>query len=89
MKKYRFIQNISFNEFEHEYELETGSVLTKEVSQASVDLPYSPRSARGQSNSDHDVFSKRNTENAARLVGNITSLEAHGHILCSGLVFHD
>lgn len=53
-----------------------------------ANLPYSTGSAWGQSNSANDVFSKKDMENAVRVMGSMASPEAHGHILCSDLMFY-
>lgn len=85
MMKYFFIRDTSFSDDEDEYELDTGSNPTENVDLALADLPYSTRSAWGQSNSAHDVFSKRDVENVVRLVGSVVAPGAHAQVLCSDL----
>lgn len=63
-RNYCFIQDISFNDLEDECEFAPGSVRTIKVSRALTDPPYNIRSARGRSNSAHNLFSKRNMGNA-------------------------
>lgn len=53
-----------------------------------ADSPYNTRSTRGQSNFARDRFSKRDLEDAVRLMGKAMAPAEHGHICCSKLMFH-
>lgn len=52
------------------------------------DPPYHDRSGRGQYSSAHNLFSKMDREDAARLVGRVMVLGAHGQIFCSDSMFY-
>lgn len=61
LEKHCLIRDSSLNELQEEHEFETSSVLTEQVTFVLADPPYSTRSAQGQSNSAHDIFSNNDT----------------------------
>lgn len=66
-----FIRHTSLHDLEDECELDTATTPTEEVTLAVNNPPRGTHSPRGQSNSAHDVVSKRTIENAVRIVGNM------------------
>lgn len=48
------------------------------------DPPYSACSAQGQVSCAHNVFSKKDIENAVGLTSNVMAPELHGHIFLFG-----
>lgn len=56
IKKICFIRDISFKGLKEEYKLDTGSVLTEELSPVLAHSPYSSSGAQRQSSSAQDVF---------------------------------
>lgn len=87
-KKYCSSQDTSSSSLKHDHKLKTGSILTENVKLILSDPQYSTHSACGQSSFGQDVFWKRDTENAASLVGSVVALGMHGHILCSDSVIY-
>lgn len=81
MKKYRFVLNTLFSDFEVQYKLENSFILTKEAYLVLASPRYTARSALGQSCSAHDVFSKSDMEDAVRLMSSVIAPVARGHIL--------
>lgn len=88
VRKNYFIRDISFNSIDKEYELETGSVSTDNMSLVLLDPSINTRTAWEKSNSAHDVFSKSNMENAITLMGSFMASGAHEHIFCSDLMLY-
>lgn len=83
-----FIRNTLSNDLGDGYELDIVSVLI-EKSMVLADSRYITRSARYQSNSAKGIFSKRDREDAERLMGNMMALRANEHIFCSAsMVYH-
>lgn len=86
MNKYCFVGRTSFSDLEDEYDLKTGSVLTNKINLVLADSLYNTRSALCQSKSAHEGFSKRELENAVRLMSNVLFSGVHGNLLCSDLM---
>lgn len=61
---------------------------TEKMHLISTDSPYNTRSVRGRSRSAHEVFSKKDMEDAMRLTSNFMASGEHVHIFCSSLMFH-
>lgn len=88
MKNYCFIRETLLDDFKDEYELQSGAVLTEKANLGLNGLQYSNRCSQNQSDLAHEGFSKRDAENAVRLVGSIMTPGAHEHIISSDLMFH-
>lgn len=87
VKKHCFIRDTFFSDLENEYEFEPGFVLKEKLNLDLASPPYNTRRARAQSGSAHGVFLKKDTETAVRLMGSVMAFRAHGHIVCSDLMF--
>lgn len=88
MDEHPSIRDTLFNDPEDEYELEVRSVLNEKVISFLTDPQYNTHSARGQSISTSDVFSKKIMENAVKLTCSFMASEARRHISCSDLMFY-
>lgn len=88
MNKDRFFQDISFSDLKDEYKLKTGSVFSEKVNLLLANPPRITRSARGPSNSAHEMFSKKIMKESVRVSGSLVATGAHGHIFCSNVVFY-
>lgn len=64
-------------------------MLTENVNLILVDPLYSTRRTRGQPDRAHDVFSKRDTTGAVRVLGKVMAPGADGRTICSKLMLHD
>lgn len=62
-----FIRSTSFSELADEFELDSGSDLSRKGTLVLAHPPYSARSALAQASFAHDVFSKKETKRAVRL----------------------
>lgn len=84
---YCLVRDSSFSDLEDEYEPRTSTVFTENVSPVLAYWAYSIRTAPGRSESFHDVFSKRDMENAVRVMGKKMARGAHEHMFCLDLGF--
>lgn len=88
MKKYCLIRDISFNNLEDEYELETVSVLTKNVNLVLANPLAAAHSGRGHPSCVHDVSPTKYVEDAVVLMLFVMAPGARGHTICSDLMFN-
>lgn len=86
-RKYCFISDTLFNDLKVEYKPGTGPVFTGKMNLVLTDPLYSTSRAWGQSITAHEVFSRRNTEDAVKLVADEMAFGAHEHIFCSDFMF--
>lgn len=88
MMNYSSTQNNFSTSSKTSMSLGSVSFSLQKVNLVLTDLPFNTRKARGQSSSAHDPLSKRDREDALRLVSKLMAFMAHRHIFCSDLMLH-
>lgn len=83
-----FVKDASCDELKDLSELEISSAVHQNVNLVLPDPSYSTRSLGGQASFAHDVICQGNIKDAERFMNNVISPAAHGHILCSDLLFY-
>lgn len=88
MTKYGLIQHTSLNDLKDKSAFNISSVLTERVSPVLANTPDSTCTAPAQSGSTHEMFLKKDTDDAVREVHNIMAFETHEQIFCSDVMFY-
>jgi len=85
MSGYCNIYDCNFQELEDTYEEQTGEELEDAVHFVLTDPPYNVRRERNDENSEHDMLSNTDMEQAAQLMGRSLKEGCHGHVFCAAL----
>lgn len=83
MTECRFVKNTFLNELRDRHKLETGFLLHQNENMVLTDPLCSARSGRSQASSAHNMISKKEINDAARLMNKSMASEAHCHIFAA------